>query len=107
MNSKALCSLATNSECLSFGLSRIVYFKPATTISSSTLNFNLFNMINSAFAFEYINTTFKIFTLVSDKVNAVGTASIIKFSKPSTNVSAIVTKIDSIYGGDAGITYNF
>ena len=46
-----------------------------------------------------------MFTLVDGKVNAEGEASIVKWSKPSTNVSAIVTKIDSIYGGDAGINY--
>jgi hypothetical protein len=44
---------------------------------------------------------------VNDKVNAVGTTSIIKFSKPSTNVSAIITKTDSLYGGDSGINYYF
>ena len=41
------------------------------------------------------------------KVDAEGEASIIKFSKPSKNVSAIITKIDSLYGGDAGINYYF
>lgn len=76
-------------------------------MSPSTLNFNLNNIINSAYSFEYVNTTFKVFTLINDKVNAVGTASTTKFSKPSTNVSAIVTKIDSLYGGDSGINYYF
>lgn len=71
------------------------------------MNFNLNNIINSAYSFEYVTTSFKVFTLVNDKVDAVGTASITKFSKPSTNVSAIVTKIDSLYGGDSGINYYF
>lgn len=83
-------------------MSRIIYFRPASAIASSALNFNLNNIINSAYSFEYVSTSFKVFTLVGDKVNAVGTASITKFSKPSTNVSAIVTKIDSLYGGDSG-----
>lgn len=107
LNPKALCSLAASSKCLSFGLSKIIYFTPSATLNPSTLNFNLNNIINTAYSFEYINTSFKVFTLVNDKVNAVGTASIVKFSKPSTNVSAIVTKIDSLYGGDSGINYYF
>ena len=107
LNPKAICSLAASSQCLSFGLSRIIYFRPASSISSSSLNFNLNNIINSAYSFEYVTTSFKVFTLVNDKVDAVGTASITKFSKPSTNVSAIVTKIDSLYGGDSGINYYF
>ena len=107
MNQKALCSLAASSQCFSFGLSRIIYFRPASPISSSALNFNLNNIINSAYSFEYVSTSFKVFALVGDKVNAVGTASITKFSKPSKNVSAIVNKIDSLYGGDSGINYYF
>ena len=107
LNQRALCSLATNSQCFSFGLSKIIYFRPSTTLNPSTLNFNLNNIINTAYSFEYISTSFKVFTLVNDKVNAVGTASITKFSKPSTNASAIITKIDSLYGGDSGINYYF
>ena len=64
-------------------------------------------MINSAFSFEYVNITFKVFTIVDHKVNAEGEASIIKFSKPSGNISALLTKIDSIYGGDSEINYYF
>ena len=107
LNPKALCTLAASNRSLSFGLSSIIYFSPASPISSSTLNFNLNKIINTAYSFEYINTTFRVFTLVNDKVNAVGTTSIIKFSKPSTNVSAIITKTDSLYGGDSGINYYF
>lgn len=107
LNPKALCSLAASSACLSFGLSKLIYFKPSAAVSSSALNFNLNNIINTAFSFEYINTTYKVFTLVDNKVNAVGTASLIKFSKPSTNASAIITKVDSLYGGESGITYYF
>ena len=104
-NPDALCSLAANSECLSFGLSNIIYFQPAAAISSSALNFALNKIINSAYSLEYVDTSFKIFTLISNRVDAVGNTSITKFSKPSTNISALVTQIDSIYGGDAGINY--
>ena len=45
--------------------------------------------------------------MVGDKVNEVGTASIPQFSNPSTNASAIVSKIDCLYGGDSGINYYF
>ena len=106
-NLQALCSLATNSKCYSFGLSNIIYFQPSSDISASALNFNLNRIINSAYSFEYVDTEFKVFTLIDNKVNAVGSASITKFSKPSRNISAIVTKIDSLYGGDAGINYYF
>lgn len=106
-NLKALCSLATNNKCLSFGLSKIIYFSPSTPYSSSSLAFTLKNVINTAYSFEYVNITFKVSTLVDDKINAIGTSTIIKFSKPSTNASAIVSKIDSLYGGDSGINYYF
>jgi hypothetical protein len=92
---------------LSFGLSRIIYFSPSTAISASALSFTLNNVINTAYSFEYVNTTLKVFTLVDDKVDAIGTTAILKFSKPSTNVSGIITKIDSLYGGDSGINYYF
>lgn len=107
LNSKSVCSLAASGQCFSFGLSKLIYFQPASIISSTTLNFNLNNVINSAYSFEYINSTFKVFTLVGDKVNALGTTTITKFSKPSPNVSAIITKVDSLYGGDSGTTYYF
>lgn len=99
LNPKALCSLAASSVCFSFGLSKLIYFKPSAPISTSALNFNLNNIINTAYSFEYVSTTYKVFTLVNNKVNAVGTATLTKFSKPSTNVSAIITKVDSLYGG--------
>lgn len=50
-NLNALCSLAASSKCLSFGLSRLIYFKPAATISSASLSFTLRNVINSAYSF--------------------------------------------------------
>lgn len=40
-------------------------------------------------------------------MNAVGTAVFLKFTQASLNVSAIITSIDSIYGGDSGINYYF
>ena len=71
-NQEAICSLAAASKCQSFGLSHIIYFQPAAAISSNTLNFQLNKIINSAFSLEYVNKTFKVFTLVDNKVNAVG-----------------------------------
>ena len=41
----------------------------------------------------------KIFTVIGGKIDAAGTAEIVKFSKPSVNISGLVTKVDSIYGG--------
>lgn len=40
-------------------------------------------------------------------MNAVGSVTINKFSKPSPNISAIITEVDSVYGGDSGINYYF
>lgn len=99
MNQNALCSLASSSKCYSFGLANIVYFQPSSSISSSTLNFNLIKMINTAFSYDYVNITIKVFTLVDNKINALGLAVLNKFSKPSTNISGLITKVDSIYGG--------
>lgn len=107
LNSEAVCSIAAGSACLSFGISNIVYFQPASEISSSTLNFALNQVINTAYSFEYVDIDFKVFTLVDNKVDASGTVSLTKFSKPSPNISAIITKIDSRYGGDSGINYYF
>jgi hypothetical protein len=45
--------------------------------------------------------------VVGNKVNALGYASFVKFTQASLNTSAIVTSIDSIYGGDSGIKYYF
>ena len=94
------------SKCYSFGLSHIIYFHPASTISSSSISFNLDNIINSAFAFEYVITSFTVRTLVNGKVDAEGSASINKFSKPSTNITGLITKLDSLYGGDSNINYH-
>lgn len=52
-----------------------------------------------------MNIDFRIFTLVDGKVDAEGVAVLNKFSKPSKNVSALITKVDSRYGGDSGINY--
>ena len=104
-NSEALCSLAASSTCYSFGISNIIYFQPSSTISSGTLDFDINNVINSAYSFEYVDINFRIFTLVDGKVDAEGVAVLKKFSKPSKNVSALITKVDSRYGGDSGINY--
>jgi len=55
--------------------------------------------INSAFAFDYKNTSIRIFTVIGGKIDSSGTGSIIKLSKPSLNISGLITKLDSIYGG--------
>ena len=104
-NLEALCSLATNSLCYSFGLSNIIYFQPSSEISSSSLAFTLNQIINTAYSFEYVDISFRVFTIVDSKLNAEGTATLTKFSKPSPNVSALITKVDSRYGGESGINY--
>jgi hypothetical protein len=45
--------------------------------------------------------------VVNNKINALGTSVLLKFTQASPNVSAIINSIDSIYGGDAGINYYF
>jgi len=99
MNDKALCSIASSSKCYSFGLANVVYFQPFSAISSATLNFNINQMINTAFAYEYVNLTIKVFSVVDNTINALGTVVYNKFSKPSQNISGLITKVDSIYGG--------
>ena len=106
-NLEALCSLATNSKCYSFGLSNIVYFQPSSMITATGLSFTLNNIINSAYSIEYVDETFKVFTVVGNKVNALGTTSLLKFSKPTGNISALITQVGSLYGGEAGIRYWF
>ena len=101
MNDEALCSLATGSMCYSFGLSHIIYFQPSSPISTAALNFNLNNIINTAYSYEYLDITFRVFTLIDGKVDAEGTTTLQKFSKPSKNVSALITRIGSRYGGDS------
>lgn len=101
MNTEALCSLAASSMCYSFGLSHIIYFQPSAPITMSSLNFNLNNIINTAYSYEYKDISFRVFTLIDGKVNAEGTIMLEKFSKPSKNVSALITRVDSRYGGDS------
>jgi hypothetical protein len=55
----------------------------------------------------YVNTTLTIFTVVGRKINALGTSTYLDFTQPSKNVSALITSIGSIYGGDSGISYFF
>jgi hypothetical protein len=107
INSQAICSIATSQRCNSFSKASLIYFYPASTLSSTALSFNINNMIQAAYQFNYINVTFTVFTVVNNKVNAKGTATMIKFAKPSKNLSAIITSIDSSYGGDSQINYYF
>jgi hypothetical protein len=37
--------------------------------------------------------------VIGGKIDSSGTGSIIKLSKPSLNISGLITKSDSIYGG--------
>lgn len=99
MNPNAKCSPAASQKCLSFGVANVIYFKPATTISSTTLSFTLTDNINTAFSFDYRNISIRVFTVIGNKIDSSGSGSLIKFSKPSTNISGLITKTDSIYGG--------
>ena len=99
LNPKVKCSLAPGQLCYSYGLANIIYFKPATLISSSTINFNLLNMINSAFFFDYKSISLRVFTVIDGKVDSEGYGTFVKLSKPSMNISGLITKTDSIYGG--------
>lgn len=56
-------------------------------------------MINSAYSFDYKNIALKVFTVIDGKIDSLGFGNIVKLSKPSLNISGLVTKIDSIYGG--------
>ena len=56
-------------------------------------------MINSAYFFDYKSISLKVFTVIDSKIDSVGYGTIVKLSKPSRNISGLVTKIDSIYGG--------
>lgn len=91
----------------SFGISQRIYCQPSSTISSASFDFELNKMINTAYSFEYKMLGLRVYTLVDGKINAEGTAQFEKFSKPSKNVSAIITEVDSNYGGDSGIKYYF
>ncbi len=55
--------------------------------------------INTAFAFDYKPTPIKVFTVIGGKIDSLGTGNIVKLSKPSQNISGLITKSDSIYGG--------
>jgi hypothetical protein len=106
-NAKALCSMATSSKCSVFGLAGQVYIQPSSSVTSSAISFTIKNLLNAAFELNYVNETITLYTVVSNKVNAMGTTTYLKFTKASPNVSAIITSIDSIYGGDSGINYYF
>jgi hypothetical protein len=56
-------------------------------------------MINTAYSFQYKDVSIEVFTVVDGKINAKGTMTLNKFSKPSTNITGLITKLDSIYGG--------
>lgn len=56
-------------------------------------------MINTAYFFDYKSILLKVFTVVDGKIDSQGLGNIVKLSKPSMNISGLVTKIDSIYGG--------
>ena len=60
----------------------------------------------SAYNIDYVNHTIKIRTILNNKVDAEGSATLLKFSKPSSNISAIITKIGSLVGGDSNIPYH-
>lgn len=99
LNPDAKCSLAGGQKCLSFGVANVIYFKPSTTISSTSLTFTLTDNINTAFSFDYKNISIRVFTVIGNKIDSSGSGNLIKFSKPSTNISGLITKTDSIYGG--------
>lgn len=99
--------MAAANKCDIYGLANQIYIQPSSTISTSAFSFSINKILNAAYELEYVATQITIFTLVSNKVNARGSASFTKLSQASTNVSAIITSIDSIYGGDSGINYYF
>lgn len=105
LNSQALCSLAASSKCSVFGLASQVYLQPSATISVAAFSFTLQNILNAAYEVSYVNKTISLITVVGGKVDARGSADLLKFTQPSANVSAIITGIGSIYGGDSGINY--
>lgn len=64
-------------------------------------------LLNAAYETMYLNRTVTIFTVVNGKVNSLGSSTFLKLTQPSSNISAIITSIGSIYGGDSGINYFF
>jgi len=90
-----------------FGLASQIYIQPSSTISSLAFSFTITKLLNAAYTMTYVNTTVTIFTVVGRKINALGISTYLDFTQPSKNVSAVVTSIGSIYGGDSGISYFF
>jgi len=107
LNHRALCSLATANRCSIFGLAAQIYIQPSATITATAFSMTIQRLLNAAFEISYLNQIVKLYTLVSNKVNAVGTATFLKFTQASKNISSIITSIDSVYGGDSGINYYF
>lgn len=62
-------------------------------------------MINSAYNIDYKDMTITIRTIMNGKVNAQGSSVLFKFSKPSQNISAIISRTGSLVGGDTNIPY--
>lgn len=107
LNTQALCSLAASSKCNVFGLAAQIYIQPSATIATAAFAFNIQKLLNAAYSLEYVNRTVTISTVVNGKLNAQGSATLLKFTQTSSNVSAILTSIGSIYGGDSNIDYYF
>ena len=99
--------MATNAKCNIFGLAAQIYIQPSSTVSSSAFSFTIKKLLNAAYQIVYQTTKLKIFTVVNQKVNALGTSSYLKFTQASKNVTARIVSVNSIYGGDSGINYNF
>jgi len=62
-------------------------------------------MINSAYNIDYQNQTVTIRTILSSKIDAQGSTDLLKFSKPSNNMTAIIAQTGSLVGGDSNIPY--
>lgn len=90
-----------------FGLAGQIYIQPSATVSASAFSFTITKLLNAAYRMVYIDTVIKIFTVVNQKVDAVGTSTFLKFTQASKNVTARIVSVGSIYGGDSGINYNF
>jgi hypothetical protein len=107
LNTRALCSLGATNACRVFGLASQIYIQPATTVSAASFSFTIRNLLNAAFEQQYVAQNITLFTVVGHKRNALGVATFTKFTRASRNTSAIITSVDSIYGGDSGINYYF
>lgn len=106
LNAQALCSLASGNHCSIFGLADQIYIQPSSTISSSAFSFTITKIINAAYAVIYNDKVVTIKTVVGKKVDAVGTSTFLKFTQQSSNITARIIHISSIYGGDSA-TYTF